>query len=530
MDRTDLPIEAVKIDGSYIEDLIPGYTTVITSGREALEAEAEWYENTGADGSKILRTRMPARTIKIDFVIHGTSLTDMRSKLRKLNRLLDIREAQFIFNDEPDCYFTGKPTVGDNFSNYTNACMGSWSILCEDPYKYSTAETTVPLTTRTDTITDEEGNTSTVTSRVFSDNNTGCKVYPVFDVAFATDEQSSGSIGTNADCGYVLFAKGGTDYSVQIGDDSEADIVQTTPVNQNFSKGLGGFAANNSITPRTTNYAHQGSIKYQSAENKGTGMKVDSFGTTVSGKYFGPLAVKDIGQNITGGFKLTWKQVLACASDTAVGKKQRGSFWVYLLDANNVPLYGFGVNKKNTSKLTGAAYFYSQESGQVSLGDISLKYTGALGFKNKSDTSGRKATNTIERYQDNGEWRVKLSGIDTLDLPDGETAKTVRKIAFFFGKYGSNAFKSNRVTTVKIINGDYDQVNTFGSGDSVTVDCGKAEIICNGKVANELGDYGNNWEDMYLDAGANVIYVQYSDWINQSYLPTVTMKYRRRWL
>ena len=48
MDRTDLPVEAVKINGSYIEDLIPGYTTVITSGREALEAEVEWYDSTGS--------------------------------------------------------------------------------------------------------------------------------------------------------------------------------------------------------------------------------------------------------------------------------------------------------------------------------------------------------------------------------------------------------------------------------------------------------------------------------------------------
>lgn len=529
MDRTDLPVEAVKINGSYLEDLIPGYMTIKTSGREALEADVEWYNSTGADGNNILRTRMPARTITVEFFIQGTDLTDMRSKLRELNKLLDIREASFIFNDEADCFYKGKPTIGNDFADYKNACSGSWSILCEDPYKYANTETVVPLSTRTDTITDEEGNTTTVTSRVLADHNDGCKVYPVFDVEFATDTDASGVTGSDADCGYVLFAKGGTDYAVQIGDNKEEDIVTSTRINQDFSKGLGGFAVNNNTEPRHSSEVHQGTIKYQSAASNGVGVKASSYGTAVESKYYGPFAIKDIGYNMTGEFKLTWKQVLACALDTAVGKKQRGSFWIYLLDSNNVALYGFGVNKRSDSNLKATPYYYTQEIGAVSLGSIDLSYTGPLGYKSKTDT-GRNSENFIERYQENEEWRIRFGGIGSADVYDGDAAKTVRKVALFFGKFGSNALNSNRVTNVKLIDGDFDQTNSFGSGDKVTVDCAKAEIILNNKVANELGDYGNNWEDMYLDSGNNIIYVQYSEWINSEYLPEVEMRYRKRWL
>ena len=532
MDRTDLPVEAVKINGSYIEDLIPGYTTVITSGREALEAEVEWYDSTGSDGGKIRRDRMPSRIININFFLHGDSVPDMRSKLRELNKILDKREAEFIFNDEPDCLFNGKPIIGNDFSDYKNACRGTWSVLCEDPYKYSVYESTVPLTTRTDTIIDEEGNETNVTSYVFAEHNDGCKAYPTFEIDFAEDESSSGAVGSNADCGYVLFAKGGTDYSIQIGDDEEVDIVTSTRVNHDFSKGLGGFAAANSITPFRSGYAHQGTIKYQSTSSQGVGLKASSYGTVVADKYYGPFVVKDLGYDLTGNFKLSWRQVLACASDTAVGKAQRGSFWIYLLDASNTPIYGFGINKKTSTKLRATPYCYTQEDGLIALENIDVSYTGEYGYKSNSDTVGRRKTSYIQRYQEDGRWRVAMMGCDgsSADIDDGTEAKTVRKIAFYFGKYGEKAFKSNRVTNVKLVDGDFDKVNTFGSGDSVTVGCEKAEIILNDKISNDLGDYGNNWEDMYLDTGTNLIYVQFSDWINPDYLPEVTMKYRRRWL
>ena len=88
MDRTDLPIEAAKINGQYIEDILDGYTTVITSGREGLQAELGTYTVGSADGEKIKSSRFPARTIEVEFVLQGDSMEDLRSKLIKLNNIM----------------------------------------------------------------------------------------------------------------------------------------------------------------------------------------------------------------------------------------------------------------------------------------------------------------------------------------------------------------------------------------------------------------------------------------------------------
>ena len=90
--RADLPIEAVSINGQFIEDLISGYKTVITKGREALELSLDTYNTNTADGEKIRGSRYPARTIIVDFALTGTSLPDLRSKLTRLNEILSRKE------------------------------------------------------------------------------------------------------------------------------------------------------------------------------------------------------------------------------------------------------------------------------------------------------------------------------------------------------------------------------------------------------------------------------------------------------
>ena len=46
-----LPAEAMKYNGVYLEDEIPGYQTLYVSGRELMESEVQEKEITGIDGS-----------------------------------------------------------------------------------------------------------------------------------------------------------------------------------------------------------------------------------------------------------------------------------------------------------------------------------------------------------------------------------------------------------------------------------------------------------------------------------------------
>lgn len=45
-----LPAEAMKYNGVYLEDEIPGYQTLYVSGRELMESEVQEKEITGIDG------------------------------------------------------------------------------------------------------------------------------------------------------------------------------------------------------------------------------------------------------------------------------------------------------------------------------------------------------------------------------------------------------------------------------------------------------------------------------------------------
>lgn len=530
------PSEALMINGSYIEDLISGYRTLYVEGRETLLAEAESYEVGLRDGTVLQSRRFPERVLTIGYQLICETSEDFRDAFNALNTILNTKNAELVFDDEPDKYFIGTPVTPEDVDPGTNSIVSEFSILCNDPFKYSKTLTQVDTTTHTDTVVDEDGNTTTVTSQVLTTNNTGgYKTYPKFEVQFATDEEDS-ELGTQADCGYVLFAKGGTDYSVQIGDDQEKDIVTYDWLNHAFAQGKkGGFVDTNSIPVARSNFAYNGSSK---ATDKGLMLNSSA---NVSKKYHGPLAVFTCptGYQALGDFTLTWKQVLACAKDTATAKKQTGAFMVMLLDNQNNVLFSYGFVKSGTThtKCTELIidYVNGEWKGQT---DFNVAYTGKLGYKSKSDTNGRLANASIKRhleYDDDNNLTDCRTIITTVNGKEytivEDTPAPVYKIAFFFGKYHTNAgFHSNRVKLVRFVNGGVDVVNTFGSGDFVEVDCSKAEIVMNDKLTDSLGDVGNNWEDMYLDVGTNTMYVQYSDWVQQGYEPTVKMFYRKRWI
>lgn len=531
-ERTDLLEDAVKINGQYIEDLVTGYRTIKAKGRESLAKEVETYEN-GSDGERLKSTRYPVREIEVDFHVHRNSLADMRESMHKLQTVLNVENAEFIFNDDYTCYYIGTPVMEASVDDMKNAASGSFVIHCLDPFKYDTSETTVNISTYSESITDEEGNTTTVTSNVLTTNNQGgYKTFPVFDVEFATDENAQGSIGSNADCGYVLFSKGGTDYSIQIGDDAEKDIITTTEVNQDFKKDRGNFNGLNTPTPPSAKYAFQGSSKIETVTANGPGLKINSYGTAQTNKFYGPLVVYDIGHDMTGAFEFTWKQVTACNKTTATGKKQMAALWVFMLDSNNVIQYGVGVQKSKSSTLAGDEYYYTASDGLFRVMSIDLSYTNYLGFKKTTDTTGRLGTNYLRRYQDaDGDWVVDFKFNHSDDFQSFSYNNVgIRKVGFFFGRYGTTGFFSNRVTEAKLVNGAFDNINSFGSGDVASVDVGAAEIILNNQIRNDLGDYANDWSDMSLDVGSNIIYTQHSDWVPAGYEPTISMRYRKRWL
>lgn len=132
-----LPAEAVSINGEYIEDYISGYRTLYTSGRESLEKEFESYDDTAANGSLTKFTRFPARTITVGFQLLTNSPEEFREAFNGLNQMLNVEDAEIIFNDEQDKFFTGSPVMNAEIEPGLASVKGEYQIYCADPFKYS---------------------------------------------------------------------------------------------------------------------------------------------------------------------------------------------------------------------------------------------------------------------------------------------------------------------------------------------------------------------------------------------------------
>lgn len=139
------PAEAVRINGKYLEDEIPGYRTLSVSGRETLNAEVSTRDKPKGSGAFYVSKRYPTRTITVTYQLLAKSNQEFREAFNKLNRILSAEQAQFIFDDEPDKYFIGTRSGGESPQAGRNMVTGTFDILCADPFKYSVVEKPIPM-------------------------------------------------------------------------------------------------------------------------------------------------------------------------------------------------------------------------------------------------------------------------------------------------------------------------------------------------------------------------------------------------
>jgi predicted phage tail component-like protein len=226
-----LPSEALKINGEYIENKISGYRTLNVTGREALSPEIESFTTGIRDGSRLKNKRFPERIIGVTYQIIADSNESFREAYNQLGMILNVEEAELIFNDEPDRYYVGTPCGIDEVEPGRNAVVGKFEILCTDPFKYSVIEY------EAEPIVGENG--------VYIDYNGTYKSYPVLEADFysetevADDGETSKTLTGNGECGYVAFFTE-REKIIQLGDPEEVDAESfpksQTLINQKFMK------------------------------------------------------------------------------------------------------------------------------------------------------------------------------------------------------------------------------------------------------------------------------------------------------
>ena len=209
-----LPSEALRINVEYIENQISGYRTLTVSGREALSPELETYETGVRDGSMLKSRRYPARTITVTYQLIAESNEAYRAAYNKLAQILNVEDAELIFNDEQDKFFVGTPSYIGEVEPGKNCVVGEFEILCVDPFKYSVIEYVVEPDL-------DEG-------AMLIDYNGTAKAFPTLTAEFYNEEEASEDGETVkeltgiGDCGYVAFFNEDAKI-IQIGNPDEVD-------------------------------------------------------------------------------------------------------------------------------------------------------------------------------------------------------------------------------------------------------------------------------------------------------------------
>ena len=133
-----LPSEAMKYNGVYLENEIPGYRTLYVQGRELMGAEVRDKQITGLDGSVYYGKTYPPRTIVVGYQLIADDNAAFRDAYNKMNQILDAEQVQIIFADETDKYFVGTKIGNTDPDPGANAVIGEIEIYCADPLKYAT--------------------------------------------------------------------------------------------------------------------------------------------------------------------------------------------------------------------------------------------------------------------------------------------------------------------------------------------------------------------------------------------------------
>lgn len=133
---------AITYDGVLLDEIIPGYTTANVEGRTLLGRSIQSVDIPGRAGVYVRDQTVPARQIRVSYVQKSPNGPTKVERENQLHRLLSSpRDVPFSFGDEPGWTRFGRlsqvsPPPKDQLEG-----QGTFTILCQDPYKYRAPET-----------------------------------------------------------------------------------------------------------------------------------------------------------------------------------------------------------------------------------------------------------------------------------------------------------------------------------------------------------------------------------------------------
>lgn len=476
-----------RINGSYLESIVPGFETLYVKGREPLDIDLRSASINSRDGDIYQGRRVKGRTLEILFSLTAATPAAYSTAYNKLKgELYKVKESQLIFDDEPGYYFVGTYETIDVEYTAGQPANGSIFIFCADPFKYSTTETTITAVNGTITATY---------------NGT----YPAHPKLIARS--------TGHDCGYYGFTKDGI--TVRVGNPDEQDQEEvptdtaTALVEQNFGS---------NYSPYTGWLASLARLLY--------GYKTDNQGVTSAADYiyslpgypeepnyyYGPALGTPV--PASPNFELSFVNWFEPSGN------QGGGFDIYINNSGGGNVCGVSIYRNKNGRVLWSMIVKGNivKGGSYALADNPFK--------------GAWRTQTITKSL--GTVTFNLGGV-TYSVTDPDLAShsyDAANISFVFYRQpgadtigANNALKS--ITLRGFANTWQDVANKIPQYGNVAVDTASGRITLNGAEALGLGVITNDFEDFKLEPGENIITCEASDWVDDA---NYAMTYREAYL
>lgn len=542
MERTNLLDEAVKLNGVYLEDAIPGYMTLGTSGRRSLTKDLTSYSVGTADGETVKNSVFPAREITVHYVIQRDSEESLTQAVNQLNNILNQEEVDFVFNDEPDKFFSGFPIMDSEPKKMRLAVKGSFTIFCAYPFKRSIQPVTL-------SSTDASGVTVGTNSATFTFNYDGTyPARPMLKATFASAKRN-GDYSEDGDCGFVAFLDD-KENIIQLGNPEVIDVDQYakngTLANSEFSS-LTGWTASSVVSGQITDtYWNNGAGQTQNyAKPSGTASLTRTTAGAVDFEFDMVQRLCVNATNQTGKFEALTKNNGVIVTGIRIEKTGNGTTGVvsYILNDKVVGTDSIDLSYYNTHfGYCNRTAIYTTQTYYVT---VTKKVKKKKKKKVKEARTRQVQTGWIYTQSNLNTGWTKDGGVVTFsvgNLPDRtykssdiENMASLDIALNFSGNFHTNAVHSCAMIAKAGV--PFAEIpNVFTAGDVVEADCNDANVTLyragslEGHLEPQYGALGNDWEDFVLKPGQNVIRAVWSDWVNTSYKPLVQIIFNKVYL
>lgn len=477
-----------RINGSYLESIVPGFETLYVKGREPLDLDLRSASINSRDGDIYQGRRVKGRTLEIMFSLTSETPAAYSTAYNKLKgELYKVKESQLIFDDELGYYFVGTYETIDVEYTAGQPANGSIFIFCADPFKYSVTETTITAVNGTITATY---------------NGT----YPAHPKLTAQSAEH--------DCGFYGFTKNGLTIRVGNPDEQDQEEVPSETARKMIDT---QFGSGHSWS--TWSWARARLLYGYYTDNYSAGTSADyiysytAFPGAEPDYYYGPAYGTYLVEPVPN-FNVSFTHWFEPSGNQGGG-------------------FDFYINNQGGSNIAGVN-IYRNKNGRVMWSMIVKGNIVKGGSYSLTDNPFKGAWRTQTITKSLGTVTFNLGGV-TYSVTDPELAghayDAYNASFVFYRQPGAEDIGTNNALQAALFygyNNDWQEVaNKIPQNGLVSIDTASGDITLNGAQSLGLGVITNNFEDFTLTPGSNTITCEASDWVDDA---EYTLKYREAYL